>query len=125
MRRPGTIGYIAHPFIASPFQNLTFGIIGFAVDIAGSPVIHDPAVDRPDISPVGIQTKTGRIILPALGHLVLAVRSEAAAMNPVAGGRCSVVLEVAEARHALALFEFGLRFLCLVFDHCILQEDSR
>jgi len=122
--RPGAVGHIPHPFAVLPFQDLPLGIPRLAVDITGSPVIHDPAVDGPDKGPVGEDPQPGRIILPAPGHKILAVNGKAAAVHPVAGRRRAVELEVAEARHALALFEFDLRSLGLVLDDRILQEDA-
>jgi len=47
LRRPGTIRHVSNPFISHPFQNITFGIVRFAVNIAGSAIVNDAAIDRP------------------------------------------------------------------------------
>jgi len=83
-RRPGSVRHVADPPVSRPFQKLALGIVRFAVQITGSPVVKDSSVDGPGVRPVGEETQTCRVFLASFGHLVFTVGAEAAGHDPVA-----------------------------------------
>ncbi len=106
---PAAIRNVAHPlgFGAGPLNNGLFRVPGVALQIDGSSVVENPAVDGP--TPGEVRVETDLCLFHGLGQVAtsghVALVRVGVAVQPVTGTGGTVVLEEREARDLLALLE--------------------